>query len=459
MRVLALQQAPRVLRLSSWTRCQGARATPSPHDRGLQPTQWAWPRSRAAASDTGAGATPSGGSSQYAPPVGFASLERIIGDSLGGGGPPGGDWKSVEESWVLYPPDAYGAPRAVVHFIGGGFVGAAPQLAYRPLLEALAARGALVIATPFSTSFDHLRESDGAYFRLQRALKALGPAAQALPTYGVGHSLGALLHLLIDSRYVVQRAGNILMSFNNKPATETVPLLSEVLAPSARALGPVLRQLATSPLRSGMEQWVDLLKGMSPSVVQQAIPALEQLAPIYLDLSQGTQEFTPPPEESRSIVRQGYAVPRNLLLRFADDTIDETAALASTLQSSAVASMLELTVKTLPGDHARPLTQDLNRISPDLARAASQVAAQGSGLLGRVGELAQQASLPETAKEQIASFARVASGVASMFGEAVASTDAAENIEALADEIASWMGLQQPKQVAALPPPPPARES
>jgi hypothetical protein len=276
---------------------------------------------------------------------------------------------------VLYPPDAYGAPRAAVHFIGGGFVGAAPQLAYRPLLEALAARGALastppraaaarlparreerpgcclpfldrprprlclcmqVIATPFSTSFDHLREADGAYFRLQRALKALGPAAQALPTYGVGHSLGALLHLLIDSRYVVscspggggwqgsvcgwvggwvgrgkqgrrppaarhpptrcwpsrahdrqtgrrtrgrqagvatacspaparlpqvQRAGNILMSFNNKPATETVPLLSEVLAPSARALGPVLRQLATSPLRSGMEQWVDLLKG------------------------------------------------------------------------------------------------------------------------------------------------------------------------------------------------------
>jgi len=26
--------------------------------------------------------------------------------------------------------------------------------------------------------------------------------------------------------------------------------------------------------------------------------------------------------------------------------------------------MLELTVKTLPGEHARPLQQDLNRISP-----------------------------------------------------------------------------------------------
>ena len=36
-------------------------------------------------------------------------------------------------------------------------------------------------------------------------------------------------------------------------------------------------------------------------------------------------------------------MPRNLLLRFANDTIDETPQLASTLQSSAVAGMLELT--------------------------------------------------------------------------------------------------------------------
>lgn len=35
-------------------------------------------------------------------------------------------------------------PKAIVHFIGGAFVGAAPQLSYRALLEALAARGVLV---------------------------------------------------------------------------------------------------------------------------------------------------------------------------------------------------------------------------------------------------------------------------------------------------------------------------
>lgn len=113
---------------------------------------------------------------------------------------------------MLYPPSDAGAPRCLVHFTGGAFVGAAPQLAYRPLLEALAARGALIVASPFATSFDHLKTVDDVYFKLSRCLKALGPSAQMLPAYGLGHSLGALIQLLICSRYVVPRAGNVLMS-------------------------------------------------------------------------------------------------------------------------------------------------------------------------------------------------------------------------------------------------------
>ena len=35
----------------------------------------------------------------------------------------------------------------------------------------------------------------------------------------------------------------------------------------------------------------------------------------------------------------------------------------------------------------------------------------------------------------------MASGVTSMIGEAVASSNAAEDIEGLADEVAGWMGL------------------
>ncbi len=42
-----------------------------------------------------------------------------------------------------------------------------------------------------------------AQFKFDRALRALGPAAAALPSYGVGHGLGSLLHLLISARYAV----------------------------------------------------------------------------------------------------------------------------------------------------------------------------------------------------------------------------------------------------------------
>lgn len=76
-------------------------------------------------------------------PQAFHKVEDLISTRLGPQGPsPGSRWREVGESWVLYPPGD--EPDAVVHFIGGAFVGAAPQLAYRTFLEALANRGVLV---------------------------------------------------------------------------------------------------------------------------------------------------------------------------------------------------------------------------------------------------------------------------------------------------------------------------
>lgn len=40
------------------------------------------------------------------------------------------DWQELEGCFVLRPPGGR-APEAVVHFLGGAFVGAAPQLSYR----------------------------------------------------------------------------------------------------------------------------------------------------------------------------------------------------------------------------------------------------------------------------------------------------------------------------------------
>lgn len=159
-------------------------------------------------------------------------------------------------------------------------------------------------------------------YKFNRCTKALQGELGRLPVYGVGHSLGSVMHTLISARYVKvggveaggramggrgrgwgqcgclvhaapacptdhtppclgctwmallihyqtqhapppqspQRAGNALMSFNIRPATDVIPFLSPLIAPSARLLGPLLAQLAASPLRPSVEAATDAIK-------------------------------------------------------------------------------------------------------------------------------------------------------------------------------------------------------
>ena len=103
------------------------------------------------------------------------------------------------------PPDG-AAPEAVVHFCGGAFVGASPQITYGLFLERLCARARVtIVATPFAIGFEHLRIADDAHLAFERALAALvaeDPATYAdAPTFGVGHSMGSLLHAIVGARY------------------------------------------------------------------------------------------------------------------------------------------------------------------------------------------------------------------------------------------------------------------
>lgn len=49
-------------------------------------------------------------------------------------------------------------------------------------------------------------------------------------------------------------------------------------------------------------------------------------------VGEGINEFIPSPEETRQLLASDYSVPSTLLIRFADDTIDESDALAETLR-------------------------------------------------------------------------------------------------------------------------------
>lgn len=184
----------------------------------------------------------------------YSEIEKIITETARqsqGGWASSGNWTEIEGSWVLR--SKLSEPTSVVHFIGGIFVGAAPQLTYRYFLESLADKGALVIATPFASGFDHFLIADEVQFKFDRCMRYMEQPIKDLPSFGVGHSLGSLIHLLIGSRYAIQRSGNALMSFNNKEASLAIPLFSPVIVPMAQSFGPILSQLTSSP---------NLLKGV-----------------------------------------------------------------------------------------------------------------------------------------------------------------------------------------------------
>ena len=51
---------------------------------------------------------------------------------------------------------AFKQPRGLVHFLGGAFAGAAPQLAYQFLIKWIADAGFTVVATQYAVTFRHL---------------------------------------------------------------------------------------------------------------------------------------------------------------------------------------------------------------------------------------------------------------------------------------------------------------
>ncbi len=209
--------------------------------------------------------------------------------------------QEIGGNWVLIPNQ----PKAIVHFLGGAFLATTPKVTYRCLLENLANAGYAVIATPFVNTFDHLAIAQSVLNSFENCLarlQATKSLKQYLPVYGLGHSMGCKLHLLIGSIFPVERAGNILISFNNFTARE-------------------------------------------------AVPGLGQMPPLV------NVEFTPSPEETNRLITESYQIKRNLLIKFNSDTIDRTLPLREIL-GPRYPDMV--TLLKLNGNHLTPIGQDVN---------------------------------------------------------------------------------------------------
>jgi hypothetical protein len=229
------------------------------------------------------------------------------------------DWLQLSGNWVLIPP----RPIAIIHFLGGAFVATAPQLTYRGLLEQFARQGYAVITTPFFNTLDHIAIAQDVLNKFENTLERLyksqllrSPSARAfarsrnLPIYGIGHSMGCKLHLLIGSIFEVERAGNVLISFNNFTASEAIPVVEQISWVGANRHSPLLNV-----------------------------------------------EFAPSPQETNRIIAENYQFRRNLLIKFKDDTLDQTVGLNKILQRRFPGM---ITLQTLTGNHQTPLGQDVS---------------------------------------------------------------------------------------------------
>lgn len=201
-----------------------------------------------------------------------------------------GDWEELHGNYILRPdPNTHAAPRALIHFLGGAFVGAAPDLAYRYILERLAFQGYLVVATPFNLSFDYLTTCDAILEKFEKIAPSLARQYGAVPVVGVGHSCGALLQLLITSLFPdTPRAANALISFNNKSVKDAVPLFEELIAPVFQLLAGNENTTDTSTATKSGIDTIQLVLDMARQATNGDLPSDELL-----------QEFTttliPPP--------------------------------------------------------------------------------------------------------------------------------------------------------------------
>lgn len=294
---------------------------------------------------------------------------------------PSSDWENLGGNYILRPPSDV-AVRAVIHFLGGAFVGAAPHVTYRYLLHGFAQQGYLVVTTPYRLGFDYLEVCDSVLECFERAAVPLAKQYGALPVVGMGHSCGALLQVYITCLFPdTPRAANALISFNNKPVKEAIPVFEEVVVPVASTVMADTRegrQLRES-LASGRKVLVDGIEYITESSpfpdstvtelrqdVQAGIDLIDQLPGLLRMIAEGAVEFSPTPDETRESCRRMYSARRTLLLKFENDAIDESDDLEAVIQEAKDIMRLkrpmvnfDIRFETISGTHITPLTQDI----------------------------------------------------------------------------------------------------
>ncbi len=203
-------------------------------------------------------------------------------------------WRNLGNTWSLWP----NRPEGLIEIIGGSYLASNPQISYRRLLETLANKNLAVHAWGYLPGLDHQAQANQAWKDLRLSREKLESRVGLLPrSIRMGHSLGCKLHLLAPDGGRNSKA-LIAISFNNFGANKSIPIL----------------QKASS--KFGFHS-----------------------------------EFHPSPKQTLRLIRDHYSQPKNLLIRFNNDSLDQTKSLQDSLSKRSLDSSKLITFE---GDHLTP---------------------------------------------------------------------------------------------------------
>jgi acetyl esterase/lipase len=321
-----------------------------------------------------------------------------------------GKWERVNGAYLLRPP---GRAKGVIHFIGGAFLGKAPHISYRTFLELLADRGFCVVASSYDLRLDYLAITADIVSQWEAVETDLALDYGTIPVIGVGHSAGAVFHCIASSLFddMTPKAGNVLISFNNKALREAIPLYANAVLPIARQ-SVFVESLLPGSFREAIESIpgaIDAAIEGSPvtparfktnflPAIQDARAVVEQLQPLVRELggvprpndalnaeeqaSRVLEEFYPPPSDIASAISNMYDVNQTLIVKFSDDSLDESDNLLNLMRrrgDETTVSMMQL-----EGSHVTPIAQDLSISGQDVGDTKGGVAGDLVGLLRTV---------------------------------------------------------------------------
>jgi len=300
---------------------------------------------------------------------------------------PFGNWSTAKTSdgiiCDVLVPNTDRKVRGIVHFIGGAGLSSTPRAAYAPLLEDIsAATDCVVITTPIPVSLDHISLSKMAATSFtqvkteflpqvfaQRANSVSDLSVFALPVFGLGHSLGAKLHVIMGSDSDTRglggvRVANLLVSYNNFSAEKSIPALSQ-LRDGIRFLGMNFDSFSSNTNSNTLNMFKNVAQQVLGSMKNSGLvnesvwKGISQQLDALRDLRKENAEFIPSPIELENLVLSKYAIFNNLVVQFQGDQIDQSERLVEQIQSRFQENAntgTRVVMRTLAGTHLTPAT-------------------------------------------------------------------------------------------------------